>query len=62
MVSAFAFPQFELIGFCSQDNASAKDDATKEPDEIRAEVEAMLSGSPEPIAEEWALHDHEGFG
>ena len=29
---------------------------------LRAEVEAMLAGSPEPIAGEWALHDHEGFG
>jgi len=37
-------------------------DATQEPDEIHAEVQAMLAGSPEPVAEEWAIHDHEGFG
>jgi len=36
-------------------------DATKEIEEIRAEVQAMLAGSSEPIAEEWALHAHEGF-
>jgi antirestriction protein len=35
-------------------------DATT-PDEIRAEVRAMLTASPEPDAEEWAIHDHEGF-
>ena len=26
-------------------------DATQEPDEIHAEVQAMLAGSPEPVAE-----------
>lgn len=31
------------------------------PDEIRAEVRAMLAASPEPDAEEWAIHDYEGF-
>ena len=31
-------------------------------EEIQTEVQAMLAGSPEPIAEEWRLHDHEGFG
>tara|TARA_R110000787_G_scaffold137656_2_gene251273 strand:+ start:10885 stop:11436 length:552 start_codon:yes stop_codon:yes gene_type:complete len=35
-------------------------DAT-EPDEVRAEVRAMLAASPEPEAEEWAIHDYEGF-
>ncbi len=37
-------------------------DATKELEEIQAEVQVMLAESPEPIAEEWALHDHESFG
>lgn len=37
-------------------------DATKEPDEIHAEVKAMLAESPEPVAEEWRIDDHEGFG
>ncbi|PQA87681.1 antirestriction protein ArdA [Hyphococcus luteus] len=32
-----------------------------DPDEIRAQVAAMLSASPEPDAEEWAIHDYEGF-
>ena len=32
--------------------------ATKEPDEILAEVQAMLAESP---GTEWAIHDHEGF-
>ena len=35
-------------------------DATT-PDEIRDEVRAMLAASPEPDAEEWAIHDYEGF-
>jgi len=35
-------------------------DAT-EPDEVREEVRAMLAASPEPDAEEHAIHDHEGF-
>ena len=37
-------------------------DATKEPEEIMAEVQAMLAGSSEPVAEEWAIHCYEGFG
>ena len=36
-------------------------DATQEPDAIMAEVQAMLKASPQPNAEEWALHDYEGF-
>jgi antirestriction protein len=32
-----------------------------EPDQMRAAVRAMLAASPEPGAEEHALHDHEGF-
>lgn len=32
-----------------------------DPDAILAEVEAMLQASPVPNAEEWALHDYEGF-
>ena len=35
-------------------------DATT-PDEIWREVSAMLRASPEPHAEEWAIHDYEGF-
>ena len=31
------------------------------PDEIATEVRAMLAGSPVPGAEEWAIHDYEGF-
>jgi len=30
-------------------------------DEIRAAVRAMLAASPMPDAEEWAIHDYEGF-
>ena len=37
-------------------------DADQSPDEIWAEVRAMLASSPEPNAEEWAIHDYEGFG
>jgi len=35
-------------------------DATT-PDEIWDAVRAMLAASPEPDAEEWAIHDYEGF-
>jgi antirestriction protein len=35
-------------------------DATT-PVEIMAEVRAMLAASPLPGAEEWAIHDYEGF-
>ena len=31
------------------------------PDEIRNEVRAMLAASPIPDAEEYAIHDYEGF-
>ena len=36
-------------------------DATQEPDDIMGEVQTMLKASPEPDAEEWAIHDYEGF-
>lgn len=36
-------------------------DAT-DADDIREGIAAMLKASPEPGAEEWAIHDHEGFG
>lgn len=31
-------------------------------DDIGQQVEDMLAQSSEPIAEEWAIHDYEGFG
>jgi antirestriction protein len=37
-------------------------DATQELDDIQAEVSAMLKASPVADAEEYAIHDHEGFG
>ncbi|GIH99173.1 antirestriction protein ArdA [Planobispora takensis] len=37
-------------------------DALQEPAEISAEIRAMLAASPVPGAEEWAIHDHQGFG
>jgi antirestriction protein len=37
-------------------------DAVQDPDVIHEEIRAMLATSPEPIAEDWAIHDHEGFG
>ncbi|WP_439888312.1 antirestriction protein ArdA [Pseudomonas sp. MBLB4123] len=36
-------------------------DATLELDEIQAQVEAMLTASPVEGAEEYAIHDFEGF-
>ena len=37
-------------------------DATDDLDKIWNTVTAMLKASPEPDAEEWAIHDYEGFG
>lgn len=36
-------------------------DANQEPDDMMADIQEMLSASPEPDAEEWAIHDYEGF-
>ncbi len=37
-------------------------DATLEPEEIQEQVNTMLAACPEGFAEEWAIHDYEGFG
>jgi antirestriction protein len=37
-------------------------DADQDAEAIHAEIAAMLAQSKEPIAEEWAIHDYEGFG
>lgn len=37
-------------------------DAAQEGDAIETEVREMLAASPQPGAEEWAIHDYEGFG
>lgn len=37
-------------------------DADQDAEAIHAEIRAMLSESREPFAEEWAIHDYEGFG
>lgn len=37
-------------------------DADQEPDEIRAEIQAMLATSEQAPAEEWAIHDFDNFG
>lgn len=36
-------------------------DAERDADDIRADIRAMLVASPIADAEEWAIHDHEGF-
>ena len=36
-------------------------EATRGGDHIWDETRAMLAASPEPDAEEWAIHDYEGF-
>ena len=36
-------------------------DATQDADDMQEEVNKMLAESKEPIAEEWAIHDYEGF-
>ncbi|HAT6977295.1 TPA: antirestriction protein ArdA [Legionella pneumophila] len=37
-------------------------DATQNEDDIMEEIWEMLDNSPEPNAEEYAIHDYEGFG
>lgn len=37
-------------------------DADQPVEGIYDDVQAMLAASPEPAAEEWAIHDYEGFG
>lgn len=37
-------------------------DAAQDVEAIKREVRAMLAASPERDAEEWAIHDYEGFG
>lgn len=36
-------------------------DAARDVEELQADIQAMLEASPEPVAEEFAIHDHEGF-
>jgi antirestriction protein len=36
--------------------------AAQDAADIRKEIAEMLKKSPEPFAEEWAIHDYEGFG
>ncbi len=37
-------------------------DATQGADELTEQIAAMLEQSTEPVAEDWAIHDHQGFG
>ena len=37
-------------------------DATQDPDDIQEQINEMLADSPEQDAEEYAIHDYEGFG
>ena len=37
-------------------------DADQTAEALLEEISEMLAGSPMPIAEEWAIHDYEGFG
>jgi antirestriction protein len=34
----------------------------QDADSLHTEVRELLKQSPEPLAEEWAIHDYEGFG
>lgn len=37
-------------------------DANQDPDDIQQAAWRILASSPEPGAEEWAIHDYDGFG
>lgn len=36
--------------------------ADQTPEDILDEIQGMLASSPEPRAEEWSIHDYDGFG
>lgn len=36
--------------------------ANQDTEEIEEAIQAMLAKSNEPVAEEWAIHDYDGFG
>ncbi len=36
-------------------------EADQEPEEMHDQIAGMLAKSPEPFAEEWAIHDYEGW-
>lgn len=36
-------------------------DASQGAESIHEDIQKMLKSSPEPLAEEWAIHDYEGF-
>ena len=36
--------------------------ANQDPDDLHTEIGDMLAASPIPGAEEWAIHDYQGFG
>ena len=37
-------------------------DADQDADDLASDIQTMLDESPTPFAEEWAIHDYEGFG
>jgi antirestriction protein len=37
-------------------------DAAQPIEDVQREVDRMLATSPEPVAEEWAIHDYDNFG
>ena len=37
-------------------------DAAQPIEDVRRELAQMLASSPEPMAEEWAIHDYDNFG
>lgn len=37
-------------------------DASQDADDIRTQIKTILAKSPQPLPEEWAVHDFEGFG
>ena len=37
-------------------------DAAQDAEALRSAIDAMLADSPSPGAEEWAIHDYDGFG
>jgi antirestriction protein len=50
-----------LSAYCNGKLHGAWIDCNQDADAIAAEIKEMLSHSPEPDAEEWAIHSHENW-
>ena len=58
-------PQIWIASLADYNNGHLRGawiDATQDPEDLHAATQRILSESQEPGAEEWAIHDYDGFG